>query len=242
MAQIMNVEQFQQGLAEKGITLSPEQLKQYEQYYETLVEWNEKMNLTAITEKGDVYLKHFFDSISAAFYFDFTTPLTICDVGAGAGFPSIPIKIAFPNIHVTIVDSLNKRITFLEHLASILQLQNVRFVHDRAETFGQNKEFREQFDVVTARAVARLSVLSELCLPLVKKGGLFLAMKAASAEDEVKSAQKAIHTLGGTVIQKEKFILPIENSERNIILIQKEKGTPKQYPRKPGTPNKTPIE
>jgi 16S rRNA (guanine527-N7)-methyltransferase len=242
MTQIMNVEQFQQGLAEKGITLSPEQLKQYEQYYETLVEWNEKMNLTAITEKGDVYLKHFFDSISAAFYFDFTKSLTVCDVGAGAGFPSIPIKIAFPNIHVTIVDSLNKRITFLEHLASVLQLQNVRFVHDRAETFGQNKEFREQFDVVTARAVARLSVLSELCLPLVKKGGIFLAMKAASAEDEVKSAQKAIHTLGGTIIQSEKFILPIENSERNIILIQKEKGTPKQYPRKPGTPNKTPIE
>jgi 16S rRNA (guanine527-N7)-methyltransferase len=242
MTQIMNVEQFQQGLAEKGITLSPEQLKQYEQYYETLVEWNEKMNLTAITEKGDVYLKHFFDSISAAFYFDFTKPLTICDVGAGAGFPSIPIKIAFPNIHVTIVDSLNKRINFLEHLASVLQLKNVRFVHDRAETFGQNKEFREQFDVVTARAVARLSVLSELCLPLVKKNGIFLAMKAASAEDEVKSAQKAIRTLGGMIIQKEKFILPMENSERNIILIQKEKSTPKQYPRKPGTPNKTPIE
>lgn len=238
----MMVDQFQKMLEEKGISLSAEQLKQYELYYETLVEWNEKMNLTAITEKGDVYLKHFFDSISAGFYYDFTTPMTVCDVGAGAGFPSIPIKIAFPNIHVTIVDSLNKRINFLEHLASVLKLENVRFVHDRAETFGQNKEYREQFDVVTARAVARLSVLSELCLPLVKKGGVFLAMKAASAEDEVKLAQKAIQTLGGKIIQKERFMLPIENSERNIILIQKEKSTPKQYPRKPGTPNKSPIE
>jgi 16S rRNA (guanine527-N7)-methyltransferase len=238
----MRVEQFQQMLEEKGITLSSTQLQQYEQYYETLVEWNEKMNLTAITEKGDVYLKHFFDSITAGFYYDFTKPLTLCDVGAGAGFPSIPIKIAFPNIHVTIVDSLNKRITFLEHLASVLKLENVRFVHDRAETFGQNKVFREQFDVVTARAVARLSVLSELCLPLVKKGGVFIAMKAASAEDEVKASTKAIVTLGGKIIQKENFLLPMENSERNIILIQKEKNTPKQYPRKPGTPNKTPIE
>jgi 16S rRNA (guanine527-N7)-methyltransferase len=238
----MKVEQFQKALEERGVTLSSYQLEQYELYYETLVEWNEKMNLTAITDKDDVYLKHFFDSISASFFYDFTNPMTICDVGAGAGFPSIPIKIAFPHIHVTIVDSLNKRIMFLEHLAAVLKLDKVRFVHDRAETFGQNKEFREQFDVVTARAVARLSVLSELCLPLVKKGGTFLAMKAASAEDEVKLAHKAIQTLGGEIVQKESFSLPIENSERNIIIIQKEKNTPKQYPRKPGTPNKSPIE
>jgi 16S rRNA (guanine527-N7)-methyltransferase len=238
----MIVDQFQQLLADKGITLSANQLKQYEIYYETLVEWNEKMNLTAITEKNDVYVKHFFDSITAGFYYDFSAPLKVCDVGAGAGFPSIPIKIAFPNIHVTIVDSLNKRISFLEHLAKELQLNNVRFVHDRAETFGQNKEYREQFDVVTARAVARLSVLSELCIPLVKKGGQFIAMKAASAEEELKSAQKAIQVLGGKIAKQESFLLPIENSERNIIFIQKEKNTPKQYPRKPGTPNKTPIE
>lgn len=238
----MIVDQFQKLLADKGITLTANQLKQFELYYETLVEWNEKMNLTAITEKEDVYLKHFFDSISAGFYHDFTAPLKVCDVGAGAGFPSIPIKIAFPNIHVTIVDSLNKRISFLEHLANVLQLNNVRFVHDRAETFGQNKEYREQFDIVTARAVARLSVLSELCIPLVKKGGQFIAMKAASAEEELKSAQKAIQVLGGKIVKQESFLLPIENSERNIIFIQKEKNTPKQYPRKPGTPNKTPIE
>src|SRR5574342_217721 len=206
----MMVDQFQKALEEKGITLASTHLPQYEQYYETLVEWNEKMNLTAITEKGDVYLKHFFDSISAGFYYDFRTKMSVCDVGAGAGFPSIPIKIAFPNLHITIVDSLNKRITFLEHLAKMLKLENVRFVHDRAETFGQNKEYREQFDVVTARAVARLSVLSELCIPLVKKGGVFIAMKAASAEDEVNSAQRAIKALGGEIIQKERFLLPIE--------------------------------
>lgn len=238
----MNVEQFQAMLAEKGITLSPRQLEQYNQYYRTLVEWNEKMNLTAITDQESVYLKHFFDSISAAFYFDFTKPLTICDVGAGAGFPSIPIKIAFPNINITIVDSLNKRIHFLEHLAKELNLDGVRFIHDRAETFGQNPAYREQFDVVMARAVARMSVLTELCLPLVKVGGTFIAMKAQSAEEELTVGKKAITTLGGKVEQIYSFVLPIEESERNILIINKIKSTPKKYPRKPGTPNKSPLE
>lgn len=169
----MNKEQFQQQLAEKGIHLSPSQLEQFDLYYQLLVEWNEKMNLTAITDKEEVYLKHFYDSLSAAFYFDFSGSLAICDVGAGAGFPSIPLKIAFPDIQVTIVDSLNKRITFLNHLASELQLNDVHFYHDRAETFGKLPEHREQYDVVMARAVARMSVLSELCLPLVKVGGVF---------------------------------------------------------------------
>ncbi|WP_318506471.1 16S rRNA (guanine(527)-N(7))-methyltransferase RsmG [Bacillus sp. T3] len=238
----MNVDQFQSMLAEKGITLSPSQLEQYNQYYETLVEWNEKMNLTAITEREAVYLKHFFDSISAAFYFDFTEPLNICDVGAGAGFPSIPIKIAFPNINITIVDSLNKRIHFLEHLAKELKLENVRFIHDRAETFGKNPQHREQYDVVMARAVARMSVLTELCLPLVKIGGTFIAMKAQSADEELQAGKKAITVMGGKVEQTHSFLLPIEESERKILLVKKVKSTPKQYPRKPGTPNKTPVE
>jgi len=238
----MNVDQFQSMLAEKGITLSPIQLEQYNQYYETLVEWNEKMNLTAITEREAVYLKHFFDSISAAFYFDFTKPLKICDVGAGAGFPSIPIKIAFPNINITIVDSLNKRIHFLEHLAKELKLENVRFIHDRAETFGKNPQHREQYDVVMARAVARMSVLTELCLPLVKIGGTFIAMKAQSADEELQAGKKAITVMGGKVEQTHSFLLPIEESERKILLVKKVKSTPKQYPRKPGTPNKTPVE
>jgi 16S rRNA (guanine527-N7)-methyltransferase len=239
---LMNIEQFTEMLAAKGIVLSSRQLNQYETYYSTLVEWNEKMNLTAITDKEDVYLKHFYDSITAAFYFNFNQPLNVCDVGAGAGFPSIPIKIAFPEIHITIVDSLNKRIGFLEHLAKALELEDVRFIHDRAETFGQNKEYRESFDLVTARAVARLSVLSELCLPLAKTGGMFVAMKGASAKEELDAGKKAITVLGGKLVDSHTFTLPEEESERNILIIKKEKSTPKKYPRKPGTPNKTPIE
>ncbi|MFO1442287.1 16S rRNA (guanine(527)-N(7))-methyltransferase RsmG [Bacillus sp. Bva_UNVM-123] len=238
----MNTEQFIDMLMEKGISLSQKQMEQYETYYSTLVEWNEKMNLTAITDKSEVYLKHFFDSLTAAFYFDFKQPIHICDVGAGAGFPSLPIKIAFPELHVTIVDSLNKRIVFLEHLAKKLELKNVNFIHDRAETFGQKKEFREAYDVATARAVARLSVLSELCLPLVKVGGTFVALKGASAKEELTAGKKAIALLGGKLDKSFSFTLPEEESERNIMIIKKEKATPKKYPRKPGTPNKTPIE
>jgi 16S rRNA (guanine527-N7)-methyltransferase len=238
----MNIEQFKAMLLEKGISLTDKQLQQYEKYYMTLVEWNEKMNLTAITEKSDVYLKHFYDSISASFYFDFSQPFRLCDVGAGAGFPSIPLKIAFPHLEVTIVDSLNKRISFLNHLADVLNLENVHFIHDRAETFGVKLDYRESYDVVTARAVARMSVLSELCLPLVKVGGHFIAMKAAHANDELASGQKAISTLGGKVENMFTFTLPEEESERNILVIKKEKQTPKKYPRKPGTPGKMPIE
>ncbi|MCM3726861.1 16S rRNA (guanine(527)-N(7))-methyltransferase RsmG [Neobacillus cucumis] len=238
----MNIEQFTANLQEKGISLSEKQLNQFEVYFTTLVEWNEKMNLTAITEKKDVYLKHFYDSITASFYFDFSKPFHLCDVGAGAGFPSIPLKIVYPQIEVTIVDSLNKRISFLNHLADVLNLENIHFVHDRAETFGVNPAYRETFDVVTARAVARMSVLSEFCLPLAKVGGHFLAMKALHAKDELDAAQKAISTLGGKVEKVHTFTLPMEDSERTILIIKKEKQTPKKYPRKPGTPGKSPIE
>ncbi|NHC38552.1 16S rRNA (guanine(527)-N(7))-methyltransferase RsmG [Bacillus sp. MM2020_1] len=238
----MIIEQFEATLREKGISLTRDQVDQFELYFQTLVEWNEKMNLTAITDKAEVYLKHFYDSITASFYFDFTKSFHLCDVGAGAGFPSIPLKIVFPHIEVTIVDSLNKRISFLNHLAKVLKLENVHFIHDRAETFGVNPLYRESFDVVTARAVARMSVLSELCLPLVKAGGHFIAMKAAHANDELEVGQRAITTLGGRLEAMHTFTLPMEESERNILIIKKEKKTPKKYPRKPGTPGKTPIE
>ncbi|KIL53191.1 16S rRNA (guanine(527)-N(7))-methyltransferase RsmG [Jeotgalibacillus campisalis] len=237
----MNQEQFQQLLKEKGIILSDQQLHQFNRYYEILVDWNEKMNLTAITDRKEVYLKHFYDSITASFYVDLTQPLSICDVGAGAGFPSIPLKICFPHLKVSIVDSLNKRITFLNHLASELELDNVQFHHDRAETFGQNKVYRETYDLVTARAVARLSVLSELCLPLAKPGGTFVAMKAANATDELEDAKRAIKLLGGGNIEVQSFELPIEFSDRSIMMIKKSASTPKKYPRKPGTPNKSPL-
>jgi 16S rRNA (guanine527-N7)-methyltransferase len=238
----MNSELFKQMLEEKGITLSSTQMEQFNRYFELLVEWNGKMNLTAITERDEVYLKHFYDSISASFYVDLSKELKICDVGAGAGFPSIPLKIVFPNLHVTIVDSLNKRITFLEELKKELKLENVRFCHDRAETFAQLPEHRESYDLVTARAVARMSVLSELCMPLVKVGGQFVAMKAASAGEELEIAKKAIQTLGGKMEKVYSFQLPIEKSDRNVIIINKAKPTPKKYPRKPGTPNKIPLE
>lgn len=238
----MNPEQFKTALAEKGIELSATQMKQFHDYFEMLVEWNEKMNLTAITNEKEVYLKHFYDSISATFYVDFTSFDSICDVGAGAGFPSIPIKICFPHLKVSIVDSLKKRMTFLDALAEKLGLTDVHFYHNRAETFGQNKAHREKYDLVTARAVARMSVLAELCIPLVKKGGSFLVMKAAQAEQELQTAEKAIKLFGGKVVDLFSFLLPVEESERNIYVINKTKETPNKYPRKPGTPNKLPIE
>ena len=238
----MTEQQFIQALEEKGISLSSWQIEQFSIYYKTLVEWNEKMNLTAITDKEEVYLKHFYDSISAAFFFDFTKVERICDVGAGAGFPSIPLKICFPHLSVSIVDSLNKRISFLHHLADVLKLDDTAFYHDRAETFGKSVDHREQYDLVTARAVARMSVLSELCLPLVKVDGYFLAMKASSAQEEMDIANKAITVCGGKTEKIDKMTLPEEESERNIIQIRKIKATPKKYPRKPGTPGKQPIE
>lgn|SRR5690606_7748273 len=237
----MDISLFTTLLEEKGISLSPTQLNQFETYYKLLVEWNEKMNLTAITEKPEVYLKHFYDSISAAFYFDFSREASICDVGAGAGFPSIPLKICFPHLKISIVDSLQKRITFLEELSKELKLEDMTFYHDRAETFGQKAEIRESFDIVMARAVARMSVLSELCLPLVKVNGTFIAMKAASVSEELEDGKKAIATLGGSVSNVHHFLLPLENSDRNIVIIDKKKTTPKKYPRKPGTPNRSPI-
>lgn len=237
----MNEAQFIEALKEKGIELSQKQIKQFKTYFELLVEWNEKMNLTAITDEPAVYLKHFYDSISAAFFIDLKGAKSICDVGAGAGFPSIPLKICYPELEVTIVDSLNKRISFLENLAEQLDLKDVQFIHARAEDFGQDKKYREKFDIVTARAVARLSVLSELCVPLNKKGGQFIAMKGAAAIDELDDAKKALAVLGAEIEQSYAFNLPIEDSERNIFVFTKVKSSPKKYPRKPGIPNKSPI-
>ncbi|ORI01265.1 16S rRNA (guanine(527)-N(7))-methyltransferase RsmG [Mammaliicoccus sciuri] len=237
----MNEQTFIDTLKDSGITLSDKQISQFETYFEMLVEWNEKINLTAVTEKEEVYLKHFFDSVTPSFYIDFNEIETICDVGAGAGFPSIPLKIVYPHLQITIVDSLNKRIKFLNELAASLDLDKVNFVHDRAETFGKSQQYRESFDLVTARAVARLSVLSELCLPLVKKGGQFVALKGSQGNEELEDAQFAISVLGGEVKTVNEFTLPFEESMRQIITIDKLRQTPKKYPRKPGTPNKEPL-
>ncbi len=232
---------FVTALREQGIQLTDKQLKQFDLYYDLLIEWNKKVNLTAITEKEEVYLKHFFDSITPSFYFDFEQVETVCDIGAGAGFPSIPLKICFPHLHITIVDSLNKRINFLKQLIDTLDLNYIQLVHGRAEDVGQQKEHRAYYDLVTARAVARMSVLSEYCLPLCKIGGTFIALKGASASEERTDAKKAINVLGGEAQEEHRFILPIEESERSIVVINKVKNTPKKYPRKAGTPAKSPI-
>ena len=236
----MNKEQFYNAVKEKvGIELTELQKEQYNKYYNLVVEWNQKINLTAITEENEFYTKHFFDSISLAFFKDYANIESICDVGSGAGFPSIPLKILYPNLKVTIVDSLNKRIKFLNLVKDELGLTDCNFVHARAEEFGQNKEYRESFEIVTARAVARLNVLSELCLPLLKKDGYFLSLKAQKAEEETKEAINAIKLLGGKLERDLEFDL--EGEERHILEIRKAKETPNKYPRKAGTPNKKPL-
>lgn len=237
----MTLEQFVEKLKQNGISLSEQQINQFQIYFETLVEWNNKMNLTAITEQSEVYLKHFYDSITASFYLDLNQPYTICDVGAGAGFPSIPLKICFPQLKVTIVDSLKKRIGFLNHLANELSLTDVQFFHDRAETFARDKRFRQQFDIVTARAVAKMAVLTELCLPLVKENGKFIALKGPNAQTELDEAKFAIKSLGGKTSKLYTINLPGDQGERNIVIVDKIKPTPKAYPRKPGTPNREPL-
>ena len=241
----MNPEQFQQALADHGITLSAEQMQQFADYYQLLVETNEHVNLTRITEKDEVYLKHFYDSITGAFAEPRleSEELTLCDIGAGAGFPSLPLKIAFPQLKVTIVDSLNKRIAFLEALVAKLGLTDVTLIHDRAETFSaKNSPYREKFDIVTARAVARLSVLSELCLPAAKISGEFIAYKASAAPEELQQGGAAIKQLGGKVQKTVTLTLLETDEERNIIVIDKIKATPKKYPRRPGLPSKKPIQ
>lgn len=240
----MTIEQFIKALLAHNIQVTEDQSDQFEAYFKLLVATNEHVNLTTITEKSEVYLKHFYDSITPALFVSQIreAPISLCDVGAGAGFPSIPLKILFPQLKITIVDSLNKRIRFLTELVDQLRLNDVRLVHSRAEEFGNRKSpDRQSFDIVTARAVARLTVLSELCLPLVKVGGQMIAMKAAKAEDELKAAEKAIMILGGQFQADHAFTLPISDEQRHLIVIKKIKGTPKKYPRKPGTPNREPL-
>lgn len=240
----MTPEEFQRFFAQQGIELSAQQMQQFAQYYEFLVAENEKMNLTAITQEQEVYLKHFCDSLlPALFVADLRTkPLRLCDVGAGAGFPSLPLKIAFPQLEVTIIDSLNKRIGFLERLAVKLGLENVHFIHARAEEFGGKKSpARQSFDVVTARAVAQMSVLAELCVPLVKLDGQFIALKAVKTSEELSQAKRALALLGAKLTADYETTLPQVNDERHILVFSKTKQTPAKYPRKAGTPAKQPL-
>jgi len=233
--------QFKDLMQQHHIEVNDVMLEQFETYYQELISWNERMNLTGITEREQVYMKHFFDSASLAFFLDMPSFQRVADIGSGAGFPSIPLKIIFPHLQVTIIDSLNKRIHFLNHLISALGLSNVDAVHARAEEAGRLTQHREQYDLVTARAVARLNVLNEFCLPFVRVGGYFAAMKGTNPQEEIDEAAYSTHVLGGKLQHVHAFRLPVEQSERHIAVIEKVKQTPKAYPRKPGIPLKQPL-
>ena len=220
---------FHNELEKLGIVLDERKTKQFEEYYQRLIEVNQVMNLTAITGKDEVYRKHFLDSLEIIRVLDNKDKYTLCDVGSGAGFPSVPLAIVSEKVEVTIIDALNKRINFLNDLIQKLSVSNVKAIHARAEDFA--KEIREHFDVVTARAVARLNVLVELCLPLTKVGGIFVAMKGSSGKEELLEAQKAIDQLGGKVQSIVEFTLPDEEDQRQILVIQKIKSTPAKFPR-----------
>ena len=237
----MKPEEFYVLLADLGFPLTDRQKEQYERYFELLVEWNEKINLTAITEKDEVYLKHFYDSIAPILQgLIENQPIRLLDIGAGAGFPSLPMKILFPELDVTIIDSLNKRINFLHLLAEELGLSGVHFYHGRAEDFAQDKAFRAQFDIVTARAVARMQVLSELTIPYLKVGGRLLALKASNAPEELEEAKNALNLLFSKVENNLQYELP-NGDPRYITVVEKKKETPNKYPRKAGMPNKRPL-
>jgi 16S rRNA (guanine527-N7)-methyltransferase len=226
----------------KNIELTDYQLGQFETYYKELITWNEKMNLTGITDREEVYVKHFYDSLSISFFVSIRDVKRLADIGSGAGFPSIPLKILFPHLKVTIVDSLNKRIQFLNHLVQELNLTDVKCVHGRAEDVARLPEHRDQYDLVTARAVAKLAALNELCLPFTAIGGTFVAMKGSDIQEELDSCAYSLNELRSKYIYTRNFHLPdMDKSTRNLVFMRKFSPTPKAYPRKAGTPLKAPL-
>ena len=233
------IKKMQEKLKILGVRFFMEQLEQFFDKMNLLLEWNEKMNLTAITDPEEIILKHFIDSITILK--EIPDNSKIVDVGTGAGFPGIPLAIMNPTLKVTLIDSLNKRLIFLQEVVNKLGLKNVEIIHARAEEFGQNKKYRESFDIATSRAVANLSTLSEYLIPLVKLEGKVISMKAADAEQEINEAKKAIDILGGVIEKIDEFTLPQSDIGRTVIIIRKVKQTPNKYPRKPGTPCKEPI-
>lgn len=230
---------FKEKLTKKYPELTEKMSEQFENYMKLLLEWNEKINLTAITKEDDIILKHFIDSLTICKYIE--SGKKIVDIGTGAGFPGIPVKIAREDISLTLVDALNKRIIFLNEVIKELNLEKVETLHYRAEEFGQNKKYRQNFDIATSRAVANLSTLVEYLLPLVKIGGKCICMKGPEIKEELENGKKAIEILGGQIEKIEEFILPNSEIKRNIIIIIKVKTTPNKYPRKAGTPAKEPI-
>lgn len=236
-----DLKKFKEGLKELNIQLTDEQFQQFLTYYEMLIEKNKVMNLTAITEYEEVIEKHFLDSLSLIKAIELDKPAKLLDLGTGAGFPGIPLKIAFPNLEILLMDSLNKRIQFLKEVIDTLKLADITAVHGRAEEMARKKEYREAFDFCVSRAVANLSSLSEYCIPFIKTSGSFISYKSGDIEEELQQSKKAVHILGGRIKDVLKFQLPNTEMSRSLVVIEKIKSTPKAYPRKAGTPSKEPI-
>ncbi|MDR1773880.1 MAG: 16S rRNA (guanine(527)-N(7))-methyltransferase RsmG [Clostridioides sp.] len=236
-----NIELLREGLLDFGIKADTKMLDRFQKYKEVLVEWNKVMNLTGIEDEREIYIKHFLDSISMVKSGCVKENISVIDVGTGAGFPGIPLKICFENIKLTLLDSLNKRINFLKAVGESLELEGIEYLHARAEDFGVKKEYRQSYDIATARAVAELPVLLEICVPFVKVGGYFICLKGPSVEREIQDSTKAQEVLGVKFIEKIDIKLKESDSNHNILIFQKIKDTPNKYPRKAGKVSKNPI-
>lgn len=243
----MGIETFVQNLKELNIELDDRQIKAFDDYYHMLVEWNEVMNLTAITDYDEVLLKHYVDSLAIYKVIDHSSlwslnnTIKVLDLGTGAGFPGVPMKIVFDNLHMTLLDSLNKRIKFLNEVIGKLGLTQINAIHGRAEDFAKNPAYRETYDLCVSRAVSNLATLSEYCLPYVKVGGAFISFKSGEIEEELKQSEKAVKLLGGKIVKVEKMTLPGSDIERSFVIIEKVKKTSAIYPRKAGLPGKEPL-
>lgn len=235
-------DRFEEQLSQLGIQLTEVQKQQFYRYYELLVEWNKVMNLTGITEYDEVNEKHFVDSLSVIKAVDLEKVASLIDIGTGAGFPGIPLKIAFPHLKVVLLDSLQKRIKFLDAVIEELGLQEIETLHGRAEDYAKKAEYREQFDLCVSRAVANLSTLSEYCIPYVKIGGMFISYKSGEVDEEAKQSEKAVKILGARMKDIVKFQLPGTEIGRSFVLIQKKEQTKRRYPRKAGLPAKEPLQ
>lgn len=236
-----NREILKKGLEDLGITASDKVLNNFNIYREILVDWNQKMNLTGIEDEKEVYIKHFLDSVSSVKDNYIKDGVSIIDVGTGAGFPGLPLRICLENIKLTLLDSLNKRINFLQEVSNSLELDNIEFIHGRAEDFGKLEEYREQYDIATARAVAGLPILMEFCVPFIKVGGHFVCLKGPNANLELEESKAAMEALGIEFVDKIDVELPETDLNHNILVFKKVKSTPDKYPRKAGKPSKTPI-